>query len=56
MIWSFFSDNPLTCGCDMAWIFIDSSYFDAILLNGTPICANGTSIRDLNGDALVAQC
>ena len=55
---SFFSfpDNPLTCGCDMAWIFTDSNYFDAIQIGGTPTCDDGTPISDIDGDALVSFC
>ena len=52
----FFSGNPLACGCDMAWIFTDSSYYDAIFYDGTPTCSGGTSIADIDGDALIALC
>ena len=46
----------MTCGCDIAWIFADSSYYDAIIFHGTPTCADGTSFADIDGNALVAQC
>ena len=38
------SGNPLTCGCDIAWLVSNSTY-----LNKTyGICKNGTDIQDLN--------
>ena len=54
-------DNPLECGCDMAWIFADSNYYNLITdgdpdYSWDPTCANGTLFSQIDGQTLVEQC
>lgn len=47
-------DNPLDCGCSLAWL-VTSSSFLSHLAHGAK-CANGTAIHDLDLSAYDHNC
>ena len=51
-----FIENPLACGCDMAWIFTYAPYYDAITELGMPTCYDGTELSEIDGGALIDFC
>ena len=45
-------DNPLTCGCDMAWIMNNTDYLSRLTKHAAT-CADGTQVSDLQPDNFV---
>ncbi|KAK8723100.1 hypothetical protein OTU49_011844 [Cherax quadricarinatus] len=50
------SDNPLLCGCDMAWLFIEEGNTYLNLLTDTTKCYDGTQVRYLDPQYFTVQC
>ena len=48
------TDNPLECGCDLAWIITNPDYISK--LYGTETCYDGTLLTDLDPDAYTDLC
>ncbi|KAG7159658.1 oplophorus-luciferin 2-monooxygenase non-catalytic subunit-like [Homarus americanus] len=47
-------NNPLTCGCDIAWLLHDPTLLS--LINHQTICVDGTLLVDINPDDIDAIC
>ena len=50
LFFSIILDNPLTCGCDIAWIIRDTDYLNRIIYESYPTCADGTLVSELSED------
>jgi len=46
--------NPLSCGCDMAWIVTNSTYLGKI--DSTATCEDGTTIQNLDPSVFEQSC
>ena len=49
------TDNPLACGCDMAWIVLNPDYMIK-LDHSSPTCADGTLLTDLDPQYYIDLC
>ena len=47
--------NPLTCGCDLAWIVTNPDHLKKVTIND-PTCQNGTLLSDLNPQVYNDNC
>ena len=47
-------DNPLECGCDLAWIVAKPLYLSK--LDGSETCTDGTLLTDLDPAFYAQQC
>ena len=47
-------DNPLECGCDLAWLISRPDYLSK--LYGVETCADGTLLTDLDPDFYAQEC
>lgn len=45
--------NPLTCGCEVAWVVIDTSYLTVV---GDGRCVNGTRLTALDPNYYSQNC
>ena len=49
-------DNPLSCGCDLAWILANGTYYEAVTSLAMPKCEDGTKLSDLDQDLIISLC
>lgn len=45
--------NPLTCGCDVAWVVTDASY---LTVANDARCVNGTRLINLDPNYFMSNC
>ena len=43
-----FEGNALSCGCDMAWVYSNSTYYDALTGLSMPTSDDGTKLSDVD--------
>lgn len=49
-----YTDNPLTCGCDIAWLITNEVYMK--LLSGDESCHSGELLTDLDPAMYLQLC
>lgn len=47
-------DNPLVCGCDIAWLVLNSDFLSKVDRDAT--CADGTNLHDLDPEFYTDNC
>lgn len=44
----YLADNPFTCGCDVAWVVLNTTLMESLLKVDNVTCADGTKFSDLD--------